>query len=195
MTRATLRDYTVLSPILGGIILLVTWNLGTIMAVVLKLGGFEDTVLARYSGESMGVDLEERFGMASDVFQVWSSSLSSILFGLGTTDSFAIAGSYTHIVPLEVVFEQGVFVGVLYLFALARTFLAIAKMLDLPTLDACERRLAIFLSAQFGVLFLISLKQGALYNNFNILSLSIFCIVLSNYLRRRNPRARLALAA
>src|SRR5262249_37071358 len=138
--------------------------------------------------------MEERFELAGDVLRFWRSSLSSILFGLGTTDSYAIAGAYTHIVPLEVIFEQGIFIRALYLFALARTFLAIAKMLHLPPLSACQRRLAIFLSAQFLVLFLISFKQGALYTNFNILTLSVFCLVLSTYLRRRNPRACVVLA-
>ena len=129
--------------------------------------------------------MANRMNFISNVGEAWSASPGAILFGLGTAASFTYSGAYIHNVILEVLFEQGIFIFILMVFVVVRTFAAIALMLDIEGLKNDDKRLVIFFAAQYVMLLIISMKEGALYNSFNFIMITLFCVILAEHLKRK----------
>jgi len=117
----------------------------------------------RWGDEMVGHALEARTSMAAQLLHSWwRGGGFTFLFGLGNTASFDpnIAGFYPHVVPLEILAEEGlvgflVFIVITYL--VGRSFL---KVMDLKSPKHSE--IALLLGALFLYALLLSFKQGSL---------------------------------
>lgn len=117
----------------------------------------------RWGGEMVEYALEQRESMATQLFVAWwHGGAFTFLFGLGNTASFDpdIAGFYPHVVPLEILAEEGligflIFSIIVYL--VVRSFL---RIMDLKSQKHSE--IALLLGSLFLYALLLSFKQGSL---------------------------------
>ncbi len=187
--RPTFRTRYLL--VVGPLLLLpftaVALNIGTIAISFLEVTGFSQSYLTRLTAATMEQDWAVRMNQVRAVAEAWSTSPGAILFGLGTASSFAHAGAYIHNVTLEVLFEQGIIIFMLFAFVVVRTLAAIAIMLDINGLTNDDRRLAVFFSALYVILLIVSMKQGSLYKTPNLIMIMLFCTILAEHLKRKYP--------
>jgi len=116
----------------------------------------------RWSSEHLSGDLSERVLMAESLLNTWwNSSPLTILFGLGNSASFdpKIVGYYPHIVPLEIVGEEGLVGFAVYIMIIIKTISAVLRLINNNNLR--HRRMGVVLGALFFYTFLLSLKQGS----------------------------------
>jgi hypothetical protein len=125
--------------------------------------------------------------MAKKVISVWWSASErdsmTFLIGLGNSASFStdIVGFYPHLVPAEVLAEEGV-IGALMLTSLFFLALQIGLKGIRLTVGSPEQRGVV--SALFGMFlfaFLLSLKQGSLVNS--SAQIFLFLILLDRAVR------------
>jgi len=95
---------------------------------------FEQTGMLgeRWTADEVSSDFDERFSRSLLLLSKASESLGSFLFGLGNSASFSpnLIGIYPHIVPLEILGEEGLiglFLFVTICYMVIRTFLKILK--------------------------------------------------------------------
>ena len=135
----------------------------------------------RYDIEQMGHDMGGRFDMAATMLSEVMSNPISILFGLGNGASFAIIGFYPHIVPLEIISEEGLIGFTIYLTIL---FYAVKNIIKLNRLLKNNynklKRAGAVLTAFLLLLFLLSLKQGDLISS---VTFFLTTIMLARYTR------------
>lgn len=180
-----MRHLLVVGPLIVLLLAPVILNLGTIIASILEVAGFSESYLTRLASSSMDADIAVRMHYVSAVAEAWLASPGAFLFGLGTAASYAYAGAYIHNIILEVLFEQGIIIFMLFAFAIVRTLSAIGFMLNIDDLTNDDRRLATFFSALYLIVLIIAIKQGALYTSGNFLMITLFCAILSEHLKRK----------
>lgn len=132
----------------------------------------------RFSSSEISGAGAGRFDAGLRLLTVWSQSPGAILFGLGNSASFdpRIIGIYPHMVPVEVLGEEGLLGFGLYLACLVaglREFTAArAEARDDPALAGDLTRLMAL--AFFS--FLVALKQGSLLTNYPVF---LFLLLIS----------------
>lgn len=154
------------------------WFVPAAFAAVALLGTnlLEDelrTNKTRWSERQMERDLtEDRIGSAQQLFEYWSSSDPfQILFGLGNSVSYdpRMLGTYPHVVPVEVLCEEGI-VGAL-LFALAIGLSVHYTLKARRSSQAPARQLFTAVLALMLYEFLLTLKQGSFLGSRTFLTL------------------------
>jgi len=118
----------------------------------------------RWTGQKMASDYEIRIDRSSRVLSAWFANPGAILFGLGNSASFnpSIIGHYPHIVPVEILCEEGIIGATIYVWILFLFVRDSISMLRRSAPDDDERST---FSILFGIaiyLFILSLKQGNL---------------------------------
>lgn len=134
----------------------------------------------RWSTDKLNSDFSNRLEAAIRLLQFWIKSPISILFGLGSSASFHkdIFGFYVHIVPLEILGEEGIIGFSLYLLILVKSFLSI-KRLERLTKNCVEDRVVLAtISALLLFELSLSTKQGSFLSSTYLFSL---IIILSRY--------------
>ncbi len=129
-------------------------------------GGVENS---RWEGEAMDEAVYERAEIASDLMASWwKGGAATFIFGLGNSASFDpdVAGYYPHIVPVEVLGEEGLLGLIIYLVMLVMTGRSFMKVMGMKS-DR-HRQLGVALGAMFFFSFLLSLKQGALLSSTSV---------------------------
>jgi ABC-type multidrug transport system permease subunit len=168
----------------GGRIWLLIGAIGMIW--ILGSGLFEDelaTNATRWDRGQMTKDLEEdRVSMAVRLLEYWyDSSPFHQVFGLGhaTAQDPRLLGSYPHVVPAEILAEEGIVGAGLYLVCLIVGTFAYVQGLS-GNSNAATRA---YLPAFFGLYcfeFLLTLKQGTLTGN----TFFLLILVLSDTVKR-----------
>jgi hypothetical protein len=150
--RNLLRTCAVLFS-LGLILMVVKWSLDWFWA--------EDV---RFKQQALAYAAAGRLEMAGTVLKHWAASPGTLLFGLGNSASYdpGILGGYAHIVPMEILGEEGVVGFFLYSLILAGTIGAGARSYRMVRDDAPLRSLFACLGALWLFAFFLSLKQGNL---------------------------------
>jgi len=130
---------------------------------------------ARWDADRMGDDVAGRFDAASNLINTWYDSPANVLFGLGSSASYdpAIAGFYTHIVPLEILGELGIIGFTLFLFILYMVFKAFRRSIVHTKGDLTARGILATFSAIALFEFLLSFKQGSFLG-----SQFLFCMLV-----------------
>ena len=185
---AMLVTGTLLAPMARGTSVLPAYIPGAVIVATVLLAvwlmfpnifGFLSEQGGRFETERAVEDYEERIMMARALFDAYmSSDVMGLLFGLGTSASFSprIAGFYPHIVPIEVLCELGV-VGIALLIAILVLTLrsVIRYMRRYAALETNRKgtRVVMSLAALFILEVLLSLKQGSLLRNANLLMFPI----------------------
>jgi len=134
----------------------------------------------RWKATEMIVDFAVRFGMTKAVLTEWINSPLAIIFGLGNSASFSddVLGTYPHIVPLEVLGEEGFIGFILFIFIV---LLSVKQAKHLSALTFLSKDLKKVYAANFGCFvytLLLSLKQGSLLNSS---VLFLFAVVSEKY--------------
>jgi hypothetical protein len=168
----------------GGRIWLVIGALG--MAWILGSGLFEDELTAnavRWDQRQMTKDVEEdRVALALRLLDYWyESSPFHQVFGLGhaTAQDPRLLASYPHIVPVEVLAEEGLVGTALYVVALLLGTRAYVRGLSINSNSETRA----YLPAFFGLFcyeFILTLKQGTLTGN----AFFLLLLVLSDTVER-----------
>jgi hypothetical protein len=139
---------------------------------------FETNQGARWTLEGAESAYGGRVEMASALLdRYWSSGPLAIIFGLGTSASFApdIAGFYSHIVPVEILGELGLVGAALFIAIVWRTVSLTLKIFDTQDPKSDDRRITTVVAALFTFELLLSLKEGSLLRGINVF---LFAILL-----------------
>ena len=131
----------------------------------------------RWSSEKLLSDTNGRLEIAFEGLAEWQGGVITLLLGLGYYSIHYSTGSYPHVVPLEVLAEEGL-VGFLLLFSLTISFgVKLTKLLRRPSVDGKLRASNFVLAAMFLFSFLLIFKQGTvLANNLFFLFGLLICV-------------------
>lgn len=122
----------------------------------------------RWSLSTVQSDWDGRIHMASQLLQHWwkasAGDPAALILGLGNSASFAgnIVGFYPHMVPIEVLGEEGIFGLGILLLLLGVSVRTIRTAYSLSKHDLIQRGIWATLVASFVFAFLLSFKQGSL---------------------------------
>lgn len=122
----------------------------------------------RWSSSTFQSDWDGRVHMASQLLHHWwrasSGDPAALILGLGNSASFSgtIVGFYPHMVPIEVLGEEGIFGLGLFLVLLWVSVRTIRTAYRLSKHDPIQRGIWATLVASFAFAFLLSFKQGSL---------------------------------
>lgn len=139
---------------------------------------FYSTNNARWTVEGAEDAYGGRVAMASALLdRYWSEGPLALIFGLGTSASFApdIVGFYPHVVPVEVLGELGLVGAALFLTIVWRTISLTLKTFDTQDPKSDDRRVTMVVAALFTFELLLSLKEGSLLRGLNVF---LFAILL-----------------
>ena len=148
----------------------VIWALLGIGLVSLSLYALNSftSIEDRWSSSTFQSDWDGRVQMASQLLHHWwrasSGDPAALILGLGNSASFAgnIVGFYPHMVPLEVLGEEGIFGLGIFLGLLWVSVRTIRTAYRLVKHDPIQRGIWATLVASFVFAFLLSFKQGSL---------------------------------
>ena len=158
-----------------------------LMVVVVSIGFaamwtlevYKDDVNAqvdRWEYEEMDAAYGGRFDRALILLDAWyQSSPLNLLLGLGNSASYDpnITGMYVHIVPIEVLAEEGILAFMLYIFIFWLTYKTIRNLIKLSKDNDIVRGEVVAISSLVVFLFLLSFKQGSL-----IIHQMLFCMII-----------------
>ncbi len=143
----------------------------------------------RWSQEQMTKDVSGRFDMAFRLLSVWwKGDFLTIIFGLGNSASFdhRIIGFYPHVVPLEILGEEGLLGFLFYILIIGLVvhnfFKSYRSTHDLQN----YRKIIVTLAAMFVYSFLLTLKQGNFLGNTDMWMLCIFLLRFGVIVKNKN---------
>lgn len=155
---------TRLRDVIAGAVLATLIAIGLIVGMSQYKGGGDD----RWSQSMVSSDTAGRLDMAGKLLDRWSKSADTILFGLGNSASFdsRIVGFYPHVLPAEILGEEGLlglflFLGVVFLATQAGLSGWKSAMHQSLVRDTIATAIAL---AAFS--FIVSSKEGNLLSNY-----------------------------
>ncbi len=136
-----------------------------------------NTFSSRWSFESMTNDMVGRLNMSMILLVEAYKSPMTILFGLGNSASFSplIIGSYPHIVPLEILAEEGIIGFIIFSIFSYKVFIYGRKMLKNRAIDMQEKKVLATTYACWLFTIFLCFKQGSLITSPNIFLFAIMC--------------------
>jgi hypothetical protein len=157
---------------------------------------FYSTQNSRWTVEGVENAYGGRMAMAGALLdRYWSEGPLAIMFGLGTSASFApdIVGFYPHVVPVEILGELGLVGAALFLVIVWRTTSLTLRIFDTQDPKSEDRRITTVVAALFTFELLLSMKEGSLLRGINVF---LFAILLEGIaLRARQAIGDLQAAA
>ena len=125
---------------------------------------FSSAADSRWHSAKMHQDVFGRFNAVGKLLAAWSESAFSILFGLGNSASFdpKIIGFYPHVVPLEILGEEGIVGFSLFMSLIYFTCRNLLRILKAVQADTEKRGFLAALGAIFLFELVLSCKQGSL---------------------------------
>lgn len=130
----------------------------------------------RWDSDSMIDAASGRFYSAKVlIFKWFDGGIITVLFGLGNSASYdpKILGIYPHIVPIEVLGEEGLIGFAIFTVIMLGTIKHYIKLLRLTKESMNDRCITAILGGLFFYLFLISLKQGSLIGSYQLFLIAI----------------------
>lgn len=119
----------------------------------------------RWSESKMVSDLDGRWEMAAKLLSAWWGEGPATIFGgLGNSAAFdpRIVGFYPHILPLEILAEEGVLGLGIFIAILLMAVKEFRSARRLTNDSPQEREILVVLAAMVAYAFLLSFKQGSL---------------------------------
>ena len=132
----------------------------------------------RWTYDRVESDIYARFQSNMQLLLFWLNSGLSIVFGLGNSSSFSLIGFYPHNVPIEVLSEEGILGGIVYIMLIFASIKAVGNALRLTKINSQDRSCVTLISGLLLFSFVISLKQGSLLGN---LYFFMFAIIICRY--------------
>ncbi len=156
---------------------------GTIgLGVLLVAGGWAFTNFAetsRWDADEIVSASEGRWQPAVTLLKEAYSSPETFVFGLGNSASFEILGYYPHVVPAEILGEEGVVGFILYLIIIFFALRSLIRAYNLVKFDELQRGALLTLGGWFCYELFLSFKQGSMLGT--SLLLFLFAIILTKY--------------
>jgi len=145
---------------------------------------------SRWETTRMEVDAYDRLNMAGRLLKCWYETPSAIVFGLGNSSSFdpKIVGFYPHMVPLEILGEEGLIGFSLFIIILVVSVRCFIRIFKRVQMEETKRGTLAALGAMVCLELILSCKEGSFIGNSFLL---FFLIVLGKYeavLSRENKR-------
>lgn len=158
------------------------WTAAGIVTVLI-LGGWALTHFAesdRWTSEGLEESGAHRSTNAEIMLTHWYSSPEVLFFGLGNSAAYdhRLVGYYPHVVPVEIVTEEGLigcglFVAILYL-----ATRGLIRVYRIVKHDESNRGMVLTLGAWFAYLLLLAFKQGSMLGTLNLF---LFATMLNKY--------------
>lgn len=151
-----------------------------LVIMVWILSNFADS--HRWTTETMGEDGLLRWDKATTLLEHWFTSPELFIFGLGNSAAFdpRIVGYYPHVVPLEILAEEGLVGLGLFLAILVLATRSLVRVYRIVKFSAPDRGAILALGALFFYHVLLCFKQGSMLGS---VTLFLFAIVLNRYER------------
>jgi hypothetical protein len=171
-------------------------GLVAIVAVGLQIGfaDYKGGGNDRWSESNVGVDTGGRFAMAAALLSSWARSGTSMVFGLGNSASFDphVVGFYPHVLPAEILGEEGivgaaVFLSLLFGCAVAARRLWRATREHPAEADTSAATIALVIFA-----FIVSAKEGSLLGNYILFTACVIVCRVGNSLARVSVGSQVA---
>lgn len=142
---------------------------------ILALDYFSPAGGARWLSSRMESDIAGRFDNALRLLHHWSQSPLTMLFGLGNTASYdpGIIGFYPHIVPLEILGEEGILGFSIYIGIIILSFRSLIRTRKLIVKNKSQLGALAALGAMFVFQLVISLKQGSMLYSAYLFTFSV----------------------
>ena len=144
----------------------------------------------------MATDFFGRMEMAQTMLWTWINDPFAILFGLGNSSSFHIVGVYPHIVPIEILTEEGFIGFAVYISIVMMAFSSIWWLIRWSGLNRELRDLVANYGAMMLYMFMLSLKQGSAIGSLVMFFFFVACCKLAKLEKRSlpatNPNLKLA---
>ena len=119
----------------------------------------EDT--ERWSVEKMTADALLRFDASVVMLNAWSQDIVALMIGLGSAAAYSYTGLYVHVIPVEILTEQGVLGFTLFAAIIVLTLANVRKVLQ-RTEAGVEKSYFICLVGYFLIELVLCFKQGSL---------------------------------
>lgn len=138
-------------------------------------------LLYRFNSEHVRTGTLGRFDMALNLLErTYKDGPVTMLFGLGNSSSYHYIGFYPHIVPLEVLAEEGVLGFILLCVFTIGFFLKSRSVINNPLIDPVSRAECCLIAALFSFDALLTLKQGSLLGSPRFFCFGIAGLILMN---------------
>lgn len=195
MVKSGSRGQFIFGFLCAGIVASYAWGEGNskkILPVVFVLGILgiisyfvfmqTDLLTDRWETGNLSQDLSGRFAMSIALLGQAFSNPISMLIGLGNSAAFSYVGFYPHIVPLEVLAEEGVIGFTMFVTMVVLIFRSGSQLLNSELLTPNERKVVAVNSAWWLFTFLLCFKQGSLVTSpelfmFAALHEKLYCVV------------------
>jgi hypothetical protein len=160
--------------------LTLAFAVGVAYLAVQEFWGTDAGGSTRWEDRMIRQDLEGRIDGAITLLRTWAGSPLTLFFGLGSSASFDpdILGFYPHILPLEILGEEGIVGFTLFGLAVFYTMRSASRLLH-ATRDLPQERATI--ATLFGLYLyavLLSLKEGALLGTHDLF---LYAILIGKY--------------
>lgn len=120
---------------------------------------------SRWNLDSVAGDGGGRLDLALLGLSLWSREMLTMFFGIGNYSIAQITGSYPHIVPLEVLAEEGLVGFLIYIYFVMSVFIKGVKLISQGNVSQeSNYYVVIVIAALYN--FLLSLKQGTVLINY-----------------------------
>ncbi len=146
----------------------IVFGIFSVILVVTYSAG--DVFSGRWSMESMTGDLTGRYSNATRLLSKAYESPMTIMFGLGNSAAFSprILGVYPHIVPLEILAEEGLLGFSIFCIFCYKVLSAGRLVLKSRLLNKQEKKVLAITFSCWLFTFLLSFKQGSLITSPNL---------------------------
>jgi hypothetical protein len=137
-----------------------------------------EDISVRWSSESMRNSQFGRFSMAAQMIgETYDAGAFAWLFGIGNSASFKFFNTYPHVVPGEIIAEEGIVGFVLFMGCVLTAVMPGLRVLRLKT---CTRMTRVNLGAMMSLFtfqLILSFKQGSMLGSVGLFSMAL-CIGL-----------------
>lgn len=131
-------------------------------------GNYSEGNDVRWSKDIAEGDLFGRFEMALRLLEFWSGSLTTMVFGLGNSAAYdpKILGIYPHIVPVEILCEEGLLGAAIFLTLLYVACKKIVIVWSSAIKDPGYSDVAAYAIGMTVFSFILMLKEGSMLGSF-----------------------------
>ncbi len=148
----------------------------------------------RWSEDALEGAGEGRLHRSSHALDYWFKTIATIFFGLGSSASSDLMGTYSHVVAVDILTEEGVLGFLIYVGIVLICVKNGLNSFALVRYNPVQRTQLAILCAVFMYNFLLSLKQGSLLTSTVLFMAAILIGKYQRLLRQVTERDRLVWA-
>ncbi len=145
----------------------------------------------RWTEDALDEATGGRLHRSSHVLDYWFKNIATIFFGLGSSASGDLIGTYSHVVPVDILTEEGILGFLIYVGIILSCVMNGLSSFFLVRDNPVQRTQLAILCAIFMYYFVLSLKQGTMLGN---TLLFMVAILMGKYHKVLSHRHRLAQA-